>query len=524
MCVVSLFAVQVSPISADAATVGGAVSSVANVDSGIKVKWNRSKGKSGYYIYRKQNSSKTWKKVKTIKGASTVSWIDTGVKNGNKYFYRVYPFKASKIYKNSVYKKMYRLKKAVISSSSYADVGGFCIISAENAYTSGYQIKYSKSSSFSSYKTIKVYGIKTLRKAVSGLTQNCRYYVRIRAYKKLKDGTYYGPYSKTKVFTTLKPYARYTSNLYTSVYDKPDSDSKKTTLYYMSRVVLYQDVAVYAKGRYKKLKYNGKIYYTWIPAGISKFTRTKNPYTYTDGVNTKYQRAVVDTALKYFRKDTDYCHDESTGKDEDGNGKVGFDCSGFVSCVFNEVMQGEGFMTYKLDKNIIKIHDPKNGVCNDGYDCEIAPKVVCKGTIDYSVLKPGDVLFFDMPGAADTGKAWNHCGIYLGNKQFVHATRAINGVTVWPIQESFITGFDCAIRFLPYQSAEFEKINKTFVTEKTRKIYPDIRCTYGSHVDTVSVGEEITIICTKKNDGFDVAYVEYGDGQNGFIFQPPVVK
>lgn len=67
----------------------------------------------------------------------------------------------------------------------------------------GYQVQYSTSSSMKKAKTIKVNKAKTVSRKISGLKRGKKYYVRVRAYKKIKTSSgktkyYYGEWSSKK--------------------------------------------------------------------------------------------------------------------------------------------------------------------------------------------------------------------------------------------------------------------------------------------------------------------------------------
>ena len=68
---------------------------------GIALKWTKVTGAEGYIIYRKTGSGK-YKKLKTEKGISNLSYRDTSAKKGKKYTYKVKAYK-SKTY--SAYSK-----------------------------------------------------------------------------------------------------------------------------------------------------------------------------------------------------------------------------------------------------------------------------------------------------------------------------------------------------------------------------------------------------------------------------------
>lgn len=79
----------------------GAVSKLKAKTSKKKVKltWKKGSNASGYEIYRSSNSGKSWKKVKTITKGSTVSYTNTGLKKGKRYYYIVDTYRTVKGYK-----------------------------------------------------------------------------------------------------------------------------------------------------------------------------------------------------------------------------------------------------------------------------------------------------------------------------------------------------------------------------------------------------------------------------------------
>ena len=62
----------------------------------------------------------------------------------------------------------------------------------------GYQIQYATNKNFNSAKTVKVKGAKNVSKAITKLTVNKTYYVRVRAYKTVSGTNYYSAWSAKK--------------------------------------------------------------------------------------------------------------------------------------------------------------------------------------------------------------------------------------------------------------------------------------------------------------------------------------
>lgn len=72
----------------------------------------------------------------------------------------------------------------------------------ETTQTTGYQIQYSRSASFSSYENVWVTKNKTTTKTVKGLKNKKKYYVRVRTYKVVDGQKIYSAWSKTRSVTT----------------------------------------------------------------------------------------------------------------------------------------------------------------------------------------------------------------------------------------------------------------------------------------------------------------------------------
>ncbi len=64
------------------------LSKVTSAKSGVTFKWNKVKGASGYYVYRKTGSG-NYEKIATVKGSTKVSYLDKKAKKGKTYTYTV---------------------------------------------------------------------------------------------------------------------------------------------------------------------------------------------------------------------------------------------------------------------------------------------------------------------------------------------------------------------------------------------------------------------------------------------------
>jgi cell wall-associated NlpC family hydrolase len=91
-----------------------------------------------------------------------------------------------------------------------------------------------------------------------------------------------------------------------------------------------------------------------------------------------------------------------------GTTAAGFDCSGFVYAVVNEVMGG-------------------------GFPRTMDGQVASGSPVDPNSLQPGDLVFFQ-----NTYKAGlSHAGIYVGDGQFAHAANESTGVMLSNLTDSY---------------------------------------------------------------------------------------
>lgn len=80
---------------------------VSKIKWGVKIKWSKVKGASGYYIYRRTTGG-SWKKIAKVTGYKTVTYKDMNVQTGKTYRYRVRAYSGKK---TSVYSKSVKIKR-----------------------------------------------------------------------------------------------------------------------------------------------------------------------------------------------------------------------------------------------------------------------------------------------------------------------------------------------------------------------------------------------------------------------------
>lgn len=106
-----------------------------------------------------------------------------------------------------------------------------------------------------------------------------------------------------------------------------------------------------------------------------------------------------------------------------GTSPKGFDCSGFIK--------------YTLEHSLGISNFPRVSYNQAEYRQE---------KIDLNNIQRGDILFFDTAGEGHV----NHCAIYLGNNQFIHATSAkhLKKVTITKLKPFYKRNFKWAIRVI----------------------------------------------------------------------------
>ncbi|MGN1316570.1 MAG: fibronectin type III domain-containing protein [Acutalibacteraceae bacterium] len=63
--------------------------------SGVTINWGEVTGASGYYIYRKDSASGSWKQIAKVSGKTTTSYLDKTAQKGKTYYYTVRAYSGS---------------------------------------------------------------------------------------------------------------------------------------------------------------------------------------------------------------------------------------------------------------------------------------------------------------------------------------------------------------------------------------------------------------------------------------------
>ena len=160
-----------------------ALSAAANVSGGMKIRWDEVDGADGYVIYRKTSADGDWERLDKV--AATLTYKDTSVKSGKKYYYTVKAYSdlgytGAKDAEGISYYRLAAPSPEDISSKSF----GMYISWDEVSKADGYRI-YRKSSADGDYELIDTIEDKeiTSYKDKSTASKNGKnYYYMVKAY------------------------------------------------------------------------------------------------------------------------------------------------------------------------------------------------------------------------------------------------------------------------------------------------------------------------------------------------------
>ncbi len=168
--------------------------SVSNKAGGIQITWNKVSGATKYVLYRGSTG------IKTFSSTATLSYLDTSVKSkdGYGYTYKVVACVAdsSKQYQTaSTSKVIYRLVSPTISKAYNSASKAITVSWKKQSVATGYQVQYSRATSFSSATTLYITKNTTLSKKITGLVKGKYYYIRVRTYKTVNGVKYYSAWT-----------------------------------------------------------------------------------------------------------------------------------------------------------------------------------------------------------------------------------------------------------------------------------------------------------------------------------------
>ncbi len=168
----------------------------------ITISWDNVKDASGYEIFRSESKTGVFKKISTVQGNASLTFKDKKLKYNKTYYYKVRAYNVvggtlnvaefsniTTIKTKLAEPKMRLLKKKKDGIKvSWKKIDG----------ANGYQIKYSLKKK-SGYKNISIKKGKTVSYTIKNLNNKKRYYIKMRAYRKVKNKKVYGPWNKVKI-------------------------------------------------------------------------------------------------------------------------------------------------------------------------------------------------------------------------------------------------------------------------------------------------------------------------------------
>ncbi len=163
------------------------ISAVTNQSGGVKVSWSKSTGASKYYVYRAAATSSSYTLIATT---TSTSYTDSSVTSGKGYTYKIVAVSNGGAESVGSYSTSYYVAAPAVSSLT-AGTSKMTVKWNSISVATGYQVQYSTSSSFSTYKTVNV---TSTSKAITGLTSGTTYYFRVRSYMTVSSGSYAGTY------------------------------------------------------------------------------------------------------------------------------------------------------------------------------------------------------------------------------------------------------------------------------------------------------------------------------------------
>lgn len=346
----------------------------------------------------------------------------------------------------------------------------------------------------------------TLNEKVKLLAKNSKYGY---AYVQTAGGAY--RWMKLSDLTAINSNERcYVAVYGVTLHKSASNESEEFMVPYMTELTLVN--ATVTSTGWIKVNYEGGTYYLWQNAGDGLLTNTKSNYTYT--TYNEYQKKVVEKALYIYNNwKTVYAHGQSNGV-ANADGTYGFDCSGYASYVLNTVMQ-EYVPVYGISANLQTLYTME-GIYNKGYAGEQNAATVCRGgNLDEAVLQPGDILYFYLDSEAESGSdtsTINHCGIYLGNGEFIHSTHSWNGgVRIMPLNSIYEAGFVEAKRYLPEKAVSADQ--KMYTNNSVTYVYNEMDSN-GTPAAALPAESEVNVLYT---DNGNWAYVEYETGSHGYV-------
>ena len=468
-----------------------------------KLTWTRIEDAREYAIYRAGPGESEYRHVKTT---VKTGWTDTDAALGRTYTYRVRAL-GSQPSLNSA------LSEAVTGCYELLDT---VVLTGETDESGRPALKWNKAAGAVRYRLYRRLGrdgeyalLEQLAKQKATDTDappSVACYYKVIAYG--EDGERVGASEPVCIETAARAgehlLKRYVNVPSVDLYKSLHAGHKLLSARYMDAITLWEGSEAEENGRCRVI-YGGQALYLDTTDRDENLTREKRSYAYTG--QTAIQQEVIDLALTISEDwTTTYAHGQSNGV-PDGDGVYGFDCTGLVKYIFTTVMQ-ERIPAYRLYAGIDTLYG-MTSICNEGYPGEV--KVV---RVSRDNLQPGDVLFFTSYADGRTSTEIGHCGIYLGNNEFVHSTSAWeDAVCIIPLEDDYRHNLKAVKRYLPAQIIPADTPVVIDGPYNRYKVYA-AKSADAEVIAKPRQGDALTLLYT---DNGSWAYVRTQDGAEGFI-------
>lgn len=185
-------------------------SATASAYNAVTVKWGKVSGATGYYVYRSTKPTSGWTKIATIKSGSTVSYKNTGLTCGKKYYYTVTAYRTVS---GKTFKSKYTTPgiegiplttAPSLKSAKSASYNSIKLTWGTVSGASGYRI-YRRVNGTSKWSTVATVGSSVTTYTDKGLACGTKYDYSVRSYRKVSGSTIWGLYNTTGIQVTPVP-------------------------------------------------------------------------------------------------------------------------------------------------------------------------------------------------------------------------------------------------------------------------------------------------------------------------------
>ena len=327
---------------------------------------------------------------------------------------------------------------------------------------SGYDIQYSKQSSFSNYTRTVIKNKGNINHVFAKLDSGTKYYFKVRMFKTVKGTRQYGAWSKVKSKSTKAIDVSNATLCYVKAWKLnlgmvPEEDNEwkyerpDLTLPYMAKLYVFGSIGPYSSDQWVKVVYKGQFRYAHIDTSDCRdpFTTTQSVLSYDkyeQYCQTDFQRQILKRVMDEYKAKniTAYDSDHKTYFNKYGKSVHKLDCSSFVRYIFNPI----------LGKDLLRARaEWQWGDGLDGVVFNIDEYTTMQGQyVSRWQLEPGDLVFFEMNPGNNRRDGIDHVGIYLGDNEFIACTgivggRTNGGLAITALEDKYANKFKGAIRY-----------------------------------------------------------------------------